>query len=134
VAAVVCGSDGVRYEGRAGRLGVEDGAGAVGPDTVFRIASMTKALVSVGALGLLERDAIELDQPVAGVLPEFADLPVLEGFDGEEPRLRAPTGRPPSASSSPTPPATATGSPTSCSCATTRSPARRRRWRDGARA
>ena len=67
MAAVVCGSDGVRYEGRAGRLGVEDGAGAVGPDTVLRIPSMTKALVSVGALGL-ERDAIELDQPVLPII------------------------------------------------------------------
>lgn len=93
VAAVVCGADGVRYEGRAGRVGVEEGAAPVEAETVFRIASMTKAPVSVGALQLLERGAIELDQPVADVLPAFAELPVLEGFDGEEPRLRAPAGQ-----------------------------------------
>src|ERR1035441_8589516 len=31
---------------------------------------------------------LELEQPVADALPAFAELAVLEGFDGDTPRLR----------------------------------------------
>lgn len=89
VVAVVGDADGVLYEGTAGTLRVPDG-GPVQPDTVFWLASMTKPPVSVAALQLLERHEIALEQPVAEILPEFAELPVLEGFDGDTPRLRPP--------------------------------------------
>jgi CubicO group peptidase (beta-lactamase class C family) len=52
--------------------------------------SMTKALGSVGALQLIEQGQLELDQDVATVLPAFGELQVLEGFDGDRPRLREP--------------------------------------------
>ena len=68
----------------------ETAVGAAAPDTVFGIASMTKAMTSVAALQLVERGELRLDQPVADVLPAFGDLQVLEGFDGDEPRLRPP--------------------------------------------
>jgi methyl acetate hydrolase len=84
--------DGVIYEGAFGTLSV-DGSEPVRPDTMFWIASMTKAIVSVAALGMIERGELELEQPVADVIPAFADLPVLEGFDGDTPRLR-PAARP----------------------------------------
>ena len=88
--AVVGDRDGVRYEGAAGTLRV--GADApVRTDTVVWLASMTKAIVSVAALQLLEQRRIALDQPVADVLPAFGALPVLEGFDGDTPRLRPPS-------------------------------------------
>ena len=60
------------------------------PDTMFRIASMTKIVTTTAALQLVERGKLDLDAPVDQYLPEFADLQVLEGFDGDEPRLRAP--------------------------------------------
>src|SRR3954470_1053418 len=69
---------------------VEAAAGDAGPDTVFRIASMTKAMTSVAALQLVERGELSLEQPVADVIGSFGDLQVLAGFDGDEPSLRPP--------------------------------------------
>src|SRR5919107_1070247 len=80
VVAVAGDRDGTVYEGAFGHVSVEPGAAAVTPDTVFWIASMTKAFVSVAALQLIERGEIELEQPVADVLPAFGELQVLEGF------------------------------------------------------
>jgi CubicO group peptidase (beta-lactamase class C family) len=95
VAVVVSTPGGVVYEGAAGRLdALDDSSPAVAADTVFRLASMTKAMASVAALQLVEEGRLTLDTAVADVLPEFAELQVLEGFDGDTPRLRAPS-RPP---------------------------------------
>jgi len=41
----------------------------------------------------MERGALELDAPVRTYLPEFADLRVLEGFDGDAPKLRPTAAR-----------------------------------------
>jgi len=57
---------------------------------MLRIASMTKMVTTTAALQLAERGALELDAPVQTYRPEFADLQVLEGFDGDKPVLRAP--------------------------------------------
>lgn len=92
VVAVVGDRDGVLYEGAFGVLNV-DGEEPVRPDTVFAIMSMTKALASVAALQLIERREVELQQPVADVLPAFAQLQVLDGFDADVPRLRAPAAQ-----------------------------------------
>ncbi len=92
VVAVAGDRDGTLYEGAFGRLRV-GGDAAARPDTMFWLASMTKAIVSVAALQLIEQGQLELEQPVADILPEFGALQVLEGFDGDEPRLRAPEGR-----------------------------------------
>jgi CubicO group peptidase (beta-lactamase class C family) len=81
VVAVVLGPEGVLHEAAAGQATT---------DTMFRFASMTKAMASVAALKLVEDGRLELDQPVASVMPEFAELQVLEGFDGDVPRLRPP--------------------------------------------
>lgn len=59
-------------------------------DTIFRYASMTKLVTSVAVMQLVERGELALDQEVSSVLPEFAELRVLDGFDGDEPILRAP--------------------------------------------
>src|SRR3954469_16189480 len=69
---------------------VEADAGESGQDTVFRIASMTKAMTSVAALQLVERGELALEQPVADLIPSFGNLQVLEGFDGDVPYLRPP--------------------------------------------
>lgn len=53
------------------------------PDAIFRIYSMTKPLVSVAVLMLMERGRVQLREPVARYLPEFAALQVaVQGPDG----------------------------------------------------
>lgn len=46
------------------------------PDAVFRLYSMTKPIVSVAATTLIEEGRMQLTDPVAKYLPEFADLKV----------------------------------------------------------
>jgi methyl acetate hydrolase len=89
VVAVAGDRDRVLYEGAFGLLSV-DGDAPVHQDTMIWIASMTKAIVSVAALQLIEQRRLDLDQTVEDVLPAFGGLQVLEGFDGDEPRLRPP--------------------------------------------
>ncbi len=84
VAALVVGRDGVLYSGRAGD---------VREDTIYRNASMTKAPATVAALQLVERGRLALDATVESIVPEFGALQVLEGFDGAQPRLRAPAAK-----------------------------------------
>lgn len=93
VVVQVVGRDGVLYEGAAGSLSVGGGA-PVSSSTMFRIASMTKAMATVCALQLVEQGRLGLDQTVASVLPEFASVQVLDGFDGDTPVLRAPASPP----------------------------------------
>ncbi len=80
VVATAATESGTLYEGA---FGLRDLAGgpAMTLDTVFRIASMTKAVTSVAALQLVERGKLQLDQPIGDVLPELAAPQVLEGFD-----------------------------------------------------
>jgi CubicO group peptidase (beta-lactamase class C family) len=87
LAAVVTSPDGELYAGAAGTLTAGEDR-PVTADTVFRIASMTKPLVTVAALQLVESGRLGLDDEVASILPEFAELQVLGGFDGDEPVLR----------------------------------------------
>jgi CubicO group peptidase (beta-lactamase class C family) len=51
-------------------------------DTIFRIASMTKPIISVAALKLLEEGRLRLDDPIERWLPEFANPRVLNDPDG----------------------------------------------------
>ncbi|BBX18712.1 serine hydrolase [Mycolicibacterium duvalii] len=81
VAATVVDRDGVLYQGAAGDAK---------PDSMFRNASMTKAVATTAALQLVEQGRIDLDAPVASIVPEFGELQVLERFEGREPVLRAP--------------------------------------------
>lgn len=50
-------------------------------DTIFRIASMSKPVVSVVALILMERGAMRLDDPISKWAPEFARMRVLRRPD-----------------------------------------------------
>jgi CubicO group peptidase (beta-lactamase class C family) len=59
-------------------------------DTVFRIFSMTKAVGSTAAAILIDRGKLDPDMPVEKILPEFKDIKVLDGFDGNMPKLRKP--------------------------------------------
>jgi CubicO group peptidase (beta-lactamase class C family) len=92
VVAMAGDRDGVIYEGAAGERMPGSGE-MVGPDTTFRIASMTKMVATVAALQLVEHGQLDPDDPIETYLPEFGDLQVLEGFDGDTPRLRAPASK-----------------------------------------
>ncbi len=54
-------------------------------DTIVRLYSMTKPIVSVAAMMLYEEGAFELKTPVSDFIPEFADTPVLRGGSSEKP-------------------------------------------------
>jgi CubicO group peptidase (beta-lactamase class C family) len=45
-------------------------------DTIFSVASMTKPMVTVGALMLVEEGGLSVDDPVAKYLPQFATMKV----------------------------------------------------------
>ena len=68
-------------------------AGEAGVNTMYRIASMTKAVATTAALQLVEQGALNLDATVESILPEFGRLQVLDGFDGDKPRLRPPASQ-----------------------------------------
>ncbi|MDO9710588.1 serine hydrolase domain-containing protein [Paracraurococcus lichenis] len=93
VVALAADRNGVVYEGAFGRRDLS-AAAPMTLDTVFWIASMTKAVTSVAAMRLVEERRLELDAPLGGLLPDLAAPEVLEGFapDGT-PRLR-PAKRP----------------------------------------
>ncbi len=84
------------HTGAAGRLEPDRGA-AVGHDTIFRISSMTKPVVAVAALILVEECVLRLDEPIDRWLPELADCRVLArpgaALDDTVPALRPPTLR-----------------------------------------
>jgi methyl acetate hydrolase len=62
---------------------------AMTPDTVFWIASMTKAITAAGAMQLVDQGKLSLDAPIGNVLPDLASPQVFEGFDSNgEPKLR----------------------------------------------
>jgi methyl acetate hydrolase len=92
VVAMAADDDGVVYEGAAGERAT-NASDPITPDTMLRIASMTKMVTTVAALQLSEQGALDLDAPVDTYRPEFSDLQVLDGFDGDTPLLRAPAAR-----------------------------------------
>src|SRR5215203_6810826 len=59
-----------------------DRASRVERDAIFRVASMTKPVVAVAAMILVEECKLRLHEPVDGLLPELADRRVLRTSDG----------------------------------------------------
>jgi methyl acetate hydrolase len=93
VVAVAASEKGLLYEGAFGTRDLAAGP-AMTLDTIFRIASMTKAVTSVAAMQLVEQGKLDLEWPIGDILPELAAPQVLEGFDDAgAPRLR-PAKRP----------------------------------------
>ncbi len=93
VAAIAADRDGIIYEGGAGVRIAGESDDPVGTSTQFRIMSMTKMVATTAALQQMERGELDLDAPVEDYRPEFAELQVLEGFDGDTPRLRPPASK-----------------------------------------
>lgn len=52
-------------------------------DDLFQLASMTKAIASVAALQLVEQGRLSLDGPLENLLPDLANLQVIDGFDAD---------------------------------------------------
>jgi methyl acetate hydrolase len=87
VAIAATGNDTI-YQGAFGKrdLSKDD---AMTLDSVFWIASMTKAVTSAAAMQLVEQGQLTLDDPIGNLLPDLAAPQVLEGFDASgEPILR----------------------------------------------
>src|SRR5882672_10544523 len=84
---------GVLYEGAFGTRDLAQGP-AMTLDTVFRIASMTKAVTCTATMQLVEQGRLKLDEPVPSIDPALSAPQVLEGFDASgAPNLR-PAKRP----------------------------------------
>ncbi len=87
VAMAATGSE-VIYQGAFGKrdLGKDD---PMTTDSVFWIASMTKAITCAAGMQLVEQGKLALDEPIGKLLPDLASPQVLEGFDASgEPKLR----------------------------------------------
>jgi CubicO group peptidase (beta-lactamase class C family) len=72
--------------GRNDKVAMAQGFGVQGPgqtapmteETIFRIFSMTKPIVSVTAMTLVEDGKLSVDDPVSKYLPEYANLKVMQ--------------------------------------------------------
>jgi CubicO group peptidase (beta-lactamase class C family) len=90
VVAAAADDRGIFYKAAFGTRSVEKPE-PMTADSVFRIASMTKAVTATAAMQLVERGRIGLDQPMGEVLPVVRDVQVLKGFDADgTPQLRDP--------------------------------------------
>jgi methyl acetate hydrolase len=88
VVAIAANSKEVIYQGAFGKRDLSK-PDAMTPDSVFWIASMTKAITTAGAMQLVEQGKLSLDAPIGKLLPDLASPQVLEGFDAKgEPKLR----------------------------------------------
>ncbi|MCD2188998.1 serine hydrolase domain-containing protein [Actinomycetospora soli] len=92
VAAIAADRDGVFYEGAAGDR-VAGGGEPVSTSTHFRIMSMTKMVATTAALQQMEKGLLDLDAPVESYVSDFSGVQVLEGFDGDTPKLREPASK-----------------------------------------
>ena len=88
VVAMAATGNEVIYQGAFGKrdLSKDDPMTA---DSVFWIASMTKAITTAAGMQLVEQGKLSLDEPIGKLLPDLASPQVLEGFDAKgEPKLR----------------------------------------------
>jgi methyl acetate hydrolase len=88
VVAMAATGNEIIYQGAFGKrdLAKDD---AMTADSVFWIASMTKAITAAACMQLVEQGKLSLDEPIGKVLPDLAAPQVLEGFDAKgEPKLR----------------------------------------------
>jgi len=78
---------------RKGQVAFSQGFGVQGPgqttpmseETIFRIFSMTKPIVSVAAMTLVEDGRLSVDDPVSKYLPEYANIAVLQSDGSTRP-------------------------------------------------
>src|SRR5262249_20795116 len=80
-AALVWRNGAVRQIAAVGRRNLVSGL-PVERNTIFRIASLTKPVATVGALTLLDEVRFDLDEPITACAPELARMRVLRDPDG----------------------------------------------------
>jgi len=91
VAAIAVDKNGnTIYAGASGNTSVDPAkATPTTLDTIHWLASQTKLVAAIAAMQCVERGQIDLDDPVGTIVPELAELDVLEGFEDDgKPRLR----------------------------------------------
>ena len=92
VVAMAADGNEVIYQGAFGKrdLSKDDAKdNSMTADSVFWIASMTKAVTTAAGMQLVEQGKLSLDDPIGKLLPDLASPQVLEGFDASgEPKLR----------------------------------------------
>src|SRR5262245_37863462 len=65
----------VAYQAPVGMQDIEAGV-AMSPETIFRIASMTKPVTSAAIMTLVDQGLIDLADPISRYLPEFKFMQV----------------------------------------------------------
>jgi len=71
-----------------------EGGARIDERSLFRIASMTKPITSIGFMMLVEGGKVALDTPVHHVLPEFKGIGVYDGGGAGVPFRTKPTAQP----------------------------------------
>ena len=66
-----------KYSGSLGYLNLENKI-KLKENSIYRIWSMTKPIVAVAAMQLIENEQMSLDDPINKYLPEFSNLKVLK--------------------------------------------------------
>ena len=69
------------------------GGESVTTDSVFNMASMTKAITAAAAMQLVEQGKLDLESPISTWIPDAAKLQVLEGFDDKGKPILRPASR-----------------------------------------
>ncbi|SKG03555.1 Probable beta-lactamase [Mycobacteroides abscessus subsp. bolletii] len=71
----------LRHLGATGYRDIDAGL-SMAENTIFRIASMTKPIISAATMSLVDDGTIRLSDPITTWLPEFSDMRVLKDPEG----------------------------------------------------
>lgn len=80
VVAIFANANDAIYSGAFGKRDA-DSQSDVSAESIFSIASMTKAITSTAVMQLVEQGKVKLDDPASKQLPELRKAKVLTGFD-----------------------------------------------------
>lgn len=78
--ALVVNKDGIVYEKAFGLMDTANNK-PMGTDTIFRLASMTKPVTSMGIMMLVEEGKIDLDAPASKYVPTLANQQVFTSYN-----------------------------------------------------
>ena len=84
VVALIARHGKIVYRNNFGLMDIETNS-PIECNTIFRLASMSKPIISVGAMILYEKGFFQLDDPVSKYIPEFKNLKVLSGKENKIP-------------------------------------------------
>ena len=82
VSAAVVAKEESLYQGHFGFADLNQNK-PIDDSSLFRIASMTKAVTSVCIFQLIEKGVISLDSPLKNFFPEVSEKKIIDGFDDE---------------------------------------------------